>query len=83
MMSTANIPITEFSMGPFVLPLVIDPSTLSEEQFALYLAVIHHGLSCFANTPMTPASKDTVMRTADAFLAYPNKHGGPKTSGRY
>lgn len=54
----------------FVLPMVLDSSALSPAEFSLYLAVLHHGFSCFWAGDSKPASKEKVAQTADYFLGH-------------
>lgn len=58
---------TEPSQEPS-LPVVVVPAQMDEVQTALWLAVMHHGLSNLAQKA-APASKETVATTAAYFLA--------------
>lgn len=53
----------------FVMPLVMDPSKMTADEYALYLAVLHHGLAAMSSAGV-PSSTRTVMRTATEFGAY-------------
>lgn len=55
----------------FTLPMVVDPSKLTTKQFALYLAVMHHGFAALSERGV-PTSKNTVTVTADYFYDYLN-----------
>ena len=53
----------------FAFPIVLDPSAMPSKELSLYLAVMHHGLATLSNHG-TPASKETVTRTAEFFRHY-------------
>lgn len=59
--------------SPFVLPLPPPPADMSRAEFALYCAVLHHGLTNLWVGDFTPASKQTCCVTADFYYDWLSK----------